>query len=736
MRIVVQCLRYAGLILAVVVEAADRSSYQQAFVKDVLPLLQSKCMDCHDQETRKGDVSLKGLGPDMERDPAALAMWGRVLEQLEVGIMPPGDKPQPTARERADAVAWIHQGMTRAGMGFAVKARLLLPEYGNRVSHQLLFDGSIKYPPYTPARLWRISPHIYRGKRYQSVVRGGIEAEPVSYVSRASGIRDYASQEVMDEAGFLALRMALGDIIASQMHDRELPGLSYGPNKGKPIRIPGKDTFKAISEAQGEPSEEAMAQVVREEFDRAFGRPVTEAEFARYLAFMKQSIAAGGNEPGLKTALLSIYLSTGAVYRMELGRGEPDAQGRRMLAPQEIAFALAYALTDEPPARDPIIKKALESGRLRTQADVEVVVREMLAAGSPPIRRNLPAAAFYRMVQEAPRGYGYYPRVVRFFEEFFQYPRAAATFKDSPGQAIGTRALVGAPQGHIVRIVNEDKRVFESLLTSSRFNMSKARLLPQFRAQFEARLKKLPKERHADAIRDYDKVARQADQLRDDSFRAGILHDHSWLIAHSTNDQNDPVHRGIWIRERLLAGNLPALPIGVDANVPEAHDRTLRQRFVKTKAAECWKCHKYFEPLGWPFESFTDRGWVRTGLYYDKKRKTFHEELKPEQIEAGLRKVDLVEYPWDTTGEITGTGEPGIDGPVKDARDLVLRLARSTRVRQSFIRHAFRYWMGRNEMLSDSQTLITADQAYVRSGGKFSEVLVSLLTSDSFLYRK
>ena len=98
--------------------------------------------------------------------------------------------------------------------------------------------------------------------------------------------------------------------------------------------------------------------------------------------------------------------------------------------------------------------------------------------------------------------------------------------------------------------------------------------------------------------------------------------------------------------------------------------------------------------------------------------------------------MDLVEYPWDTTGEITGTGEPGIDGPVKDARDLVLRLARSTRVRQSFIRHAFRYWMGRNEMLSDSQTLITADQAYVRSGGKFSEVLVSLLTSDSFLYRK
>jgi hypothetical protein len=215
-----------------------------------------------------------------------------------------------------------------------------------------------------------------------------------------------------------------------------------------------------------------------------------------------------------------------------------------------------------------------------------------------------------------------------------------------------------------------------------------------------------------------------------------MLHDQSWLIAHSTNDQNDPVHRGIWVRERLLAGNVPALPIGVDANVPEAHDKTLRQRFEVTQKAECWRCHKTFEPLGMPFESFTDRGWVRTGMFYNTKKKIFQTELKSDQIEAGLKKGELVKYPWDTTGVITGTGEPGIDGPVKDASDLVHRLAKSNRVRQSIIRHAFRFWMGRNETLSDSQTLIAADKAYVASDGKFSEVLVSLLSSDSFLYRK
>ena len=68
--------------------------------------------------------------------------------------------------------------------------------------------------------------------------------------------------------------------------------------------------------------------------------------------------------------------------------------------------------------------------------------------------------------------------------------------------------------------------------------------------------------------------------------------------------------------------------------------------------------------------------------------------------------------------------------------DLVQRLAASDRVRQSFIRHAFRYWMGRNETLNDSPTLMAADRAYVESDGSFDELLVSLLTSDSFLMRR
>jgi hypothetical protein len=92
--------------------------------------------------------------------------------------------------------------------------------------------------------------------------------------------------------------------------------------------------------------------------------------------------------------------------------------------------------------------------------------------------------------------------------------------------------------------------------------------------------------------------------------------------------------------------------------------------------------------------------------------------------------------PIDARGKLAGTGDPQLDGDVRDALDLAGRLAKSTKVRQSIIRHAFRYFLGRNEVLSDSKTLIDADQAYVQSGGSFDAVIVSLLTSDSFIYRK
>ena len=67
---------------------------------------------------------------------------------------------------------------------------------------------------------------------------------------------------------------------------------------------------------------------------------------------------------------------------------------------------------------------------------------------------------------------------------------------------------------------------------------------------------------------------------------------------------------------------------------------------------------------------------------------------------------------------------------------MIDRLAASERVHQVFVRHAFRFWMGRNETIHDAPVLQDAYRAYRDNGGSMNALLASLLTSDAFLYRK
>lgn len=218
--------------------------------------------------------------------------------------------------------------------------------------------------------------------------------------------------------------------------------------------------------------------------------------------------------------------------------------------------------------------------------------------------------------------------------------------------------------------------------------------------------------------------------------RKGILTHPAWLIAFAGNTETDPIHRGIWVQEKLLAGTIPDVPITVDAVIPENPHKTLRQRLDdKTNNDYCMRCHVKINPLGIPFEIYDDFGRYRT-----EERLEYPENLVKKVKDKGAPHEDLRDVyktlPVDSRGHLEGTGDSEFDGDVKDALDLIDRLAKSDRVRQSIIRHAFRYFMGRNETLSDSKTLIDAEKAYLESGGSYDELIVSLLTSDSFIYRK
>jgi hypothetical protein len=191
--------------------------------------------------------------------------------------------------------------------------------------------------------------------------------------------------------------------------------------------------------------------------------------------------------------------------------------------------------------------------------------------------------------------------------------------------------------------------------------------------------------------------------------RLGILTHPSWLVSHSDAMDNHAIRRGRWIRERLLGGGIPDVPITVDAMLPDEPQNTLRERMRVTRQDYCWTCHRKMDPLGLPFEMFNHAGLFR-------------------ETELGK--------PVDSSGEVIASGDPALDGKVSNAIELIEKLAQSERAEQVFVRHAFRFWMGRNETLNDAPVLQAAHQAYKNNGGSIKSLLVSLLTSDAFLYHK
>ena len=191
--------------------------------------------------------------------------------------------------------------------------------------------------------------------------------------------------------------------------------------------------------------------------------------------------------------------------------------------------------------------------------------------------------------------------------------------------------------------------------------------------------------------------------------RLGILTHPAWLVSQSDAMDNHAIHRGIWIRERLLGGGIPDVPITVDAQLPVEPQSTLRERMRVTREKYCWTCHQKMDPLGLPFEMYNH---------------------------AGLFRTTELDKPVDATGEIIDSGDPKLDGPVSNALEMIAKLAESERVEQVFVRHAFRFWMGRNETLNDAPVLQAAHKAYRDNGCSMKALLTSLVPSDAFLYRK
>jgi hypothetical protein len=124
---------------------------QPTFQRDIRPLLEAHCFDCHgDEEKPKGGVNLERFKTDADvmRDRN---VWGGVFEKIESHQMPPPKREsQPTTAERAKVLAWISEVAARPDPalgardpGKPVLRRLTRLEYNNTVRDLLELETDV-----------------------------------------------------------------------------------------------------------------------------------------------------------------------------------------------------------------------------------------------------------------------------------------------------------------------------------------------------------------------------------------------------------------------------------------------------------------------------------------------------------------------------------------------------------------------------------------------------------------
>ncbi|MEM7391211.1 MAG: hypothetical protein AAF492_02600, partial [Verrucomicrobiota bacterium] len=243
-------------------------------------------MDCHDEETKKGRFSLERINPDLPGGDD-LEAWRLIEEQLAFHDMPPKKKQQPDEQDRRKVAQWIRTELRKGQLpGVATAEKLLLPEFGNYVDHQVLFGKRLDRVYPAPPRIWRLRPAIYNatmprlGEGIQGLANGLNQLD-------GSEIKDYAAAYFIDEAGTVPL---LGNA-------KKVAAALVGPKS--------RDrSCRALVAEEKPPSPETVEDAIQTVFRKALGRSPTSEELERFTAFHTTASRTGGHKPA-GTALIS-----------------------------------------------------------------------------------------------------------------------------------------------------------------------------------------------------------------------------------------------------------------------------------------------------------------------------------------------------------------------------------------------------------------------------------------------
>jgi hypothetical protein len=411
-----------------------------------------------------------------------------------------------------------------------------------------------------------------------------------------------------------------------------------------------------------------------------FSRPLTAAELAQYGKIVRDAVPTLGRDDALALGFQALLLAPQFLFRVEIGEPVAGKPGTAKLDSFETAAALAYRLTQAPPDQE--LWDAAVRGEVATPEQLTAQLTRLLglqAQIAPPPNGETPAPT-------APLAVG----AREFVIEHFEMPRVLHSPK-----ANEEHCKYGRP-----RVLKDARLVVDDILgTNAKADFLKTLLTSQveYYGCDSGKIFGVEMEPKTDSVK----------FTPPPGTRGGLLTHPAFLGGFAGFEETLPVKRGRYVNESLLCRPVPEIPIGVVPQLPPRTATTqMRDRLaLHGKDPGCAACHSMLDPIGLAFENYDHTGKFRT-------------------VEATR--------PVDANGRLAGTD---VDGPFKDAIELSARLAGSRQVQQCFLRHGFRYYLGREEDAFDSCTLDAAEKAYVAGGGNYHAFIAALVTSPSFTLR-
>lgn len=320
---------------------------------------------------------------------------------------------------------------------------------------------------------------------------------------------------------------------------------------------------------------------------RAFRRPLTSEETARFESFYATNKASHGFADAIGMVVRAMLQSPSFLYRLELGMPEPGANGALRLTQYEVASRLSYLLWGSMP--DEELLAAAENGQLSTPAQVEQQARRMLEADSGA-----------RAVKN------FYAQWLG-IEEIEQLDRAGTDFNPQIAQALRQET-----ETFVDEVVRKGDGKLSTLLTAS-YSYRNGALSAYYG--------------------DGGPAGGAFEKTPLDPARHAGLFTHAGLMATLAHPGlPSAVLRGQFVLERLLCSPVPPPPDDVDTTPPTTDGSgTARQKLeAKTAGAPCNNCHTKLNPPGFAFEHFDETGrWRDTdhGLPIDASGKLIDTDI-------------------------------------------------------------------------------------------------------------